>query len=283
MRILAKFKLKKMLSIFVILVLMASFALSVRQVYAEQTGGSPESGATSRIKTIYDHLKDDLGYGTDAAGGWGDWGAYWNRIRSASEWIPDGTVAVTDVKSGKTFYDGSRAEQTGTYPNPSSCSTQQYHDSYGAPVTQTTNCTNTITWTTAAPAVTGDDDDANTDPRTGLIWSRCIINSGGVPTFAATCGTNWSWDGTTDADNIAVGGKTAAQLCSERGNGWRLPSQKELMQAYIDGSYWNLLNPANYFWSRTEGSAASAWGVVLSSGYTGDSTKTGSRYVRCVR
>jgi len=253
-------------------------------VKAETSGGSPESGATSRIKTIYDHLKDDLSYGSDAAGAWGDWGAYWNRIRSASEWVPAGDAEVTDVKNGSTFYNTTRTEQTGTYPNPSSCSTQQYHDSYGAPVTQTTNCTDTLTWTTADPAVTGDDTDANTDPRTGLIWSNCIINSGGVPTFAATCGTNWSWDGTTDADSVAVGSKTAAQLCSERGNGWRLPTQKELMQSYIDGSNFNLTNPANYFWSLTEASATSAWFVLLSLGYTASYDKAPlSRYVRCVR
>jgi len=43
--------------------------------------------------------------------------------------------------------------------------------------------------------------------------------------------------------------RTVSQLCSERDNGWRLPVQKELLRAYIDGAYWNLTNPANNFWS----------------------------------
>ena len=55
------------------------------------------------------------------------------------------------------------------------------------------------------------------------------------------------------------------------------------MQAYIDGSFWNLSNPAYYFWSRTENTATSAWYVGLSGGYTTNVTKTSRSYVRCVR
>jgi len=256
-----------------------------RNIAKAETVGELDSGTTSRIKTIYDHLKNDLSYGSDAAGSWGDWGAMWNRIRSAAEWIPDGSVAVTDVRSGKTFYDGNRTEQTGTYQAPGSCSTQQYYDGYGAPVTETTNCTNTITWTTADPAVAGDDSKAgrgNTDPRTGLIWSKYLKNNAGTVEFADSGGSGWSWNGTTDADSVAVG-KTASQLCSERGNGWRLPTQKELMQAYIDGSNFNLSNPALNFWSATESSSTYAYLTSLSTGYTTVTIKTASVYVRCVR
>ena len=101
--------------------------------------------------------------------------------------------------------------------------------------------------------------------------------------FAASAGSDWSWDGTTDADSVAVGSKTASLLCSERGNGWRLPTEKELMLAYIDGSYWNLTNPANNFWSATGTSATNAYYTSLSNGTTGSTTKTSSYYVRCVR
>ena len=41
-------------------------------VKAEQYSLSPESGSTSRIKTIYDSLIT-LGHGSTAAGAWGDW------------------------------------------------------------------------------------------------------------------------------------------------------------------------------------------------------------------
>ena len=67
---------------------------------AEQSGSSPISGATSRIKTIYDALAA-LSYGSDAPGGWGNWGAYWNRIYSAAEWTPSGNAAVADVESAR--------------------------------------------------------------------------------------------------------------------------------------------------------------------------------------
>ena len=164
---------------------------------------------------------------------------------------------------------------------PTSCSTQQYHDSYGAPVTQSSNCTSQYVWTVAEPAVDGDD---KKDPLTGLVWSKYLRNNGGTVEFASLGGSTWSWDGTTNANSIAVGGKTAKELCSERGNGWRLPTQKELMQAYITGSYFNLTNPSHYFWSAAEYSASSAWYVSLTNGTTYDYGKsTNSNYVRCVR
>ena len=320
---------------------------------AEQSGGSPNNNpTTSRIKTIYDALVASS-YGADAAGAWGDWGAFWNRIYSAATWVPSSNATVTDVKNGRTFNNNSRTPATGTYPNPTNCPTEQYHDSYGAPVTKTTNCVNTLTWTTASPAVTGDDNQdggGNTDPRTGVIWSQYLKNNAGTVEFAATGGSTWSWDGSTvftvtaasatagatytnngatftvvttiaggtsltttgtgapaasgtltkasgtgDAtitfsavasgtNNAAVGAKSASLLCSERGNGWRLPVQKELMQAYIDGSFWNLTNPSNNFWSLTETSSTNAWYVTLNGGSTNFTNKsTSSYYVRCVR
>lgn len=66
---------------------------------------------------------------------------------------------------------------------------------------------------------------------------------------------------------------------------WRLPSQKELMQAYIDGSANNLLNAANNFWSSTENSLnrAYAWYFGLYNGTTNSSYKSGKYNARCVR
>lgn len=317
-------------------------------VYAEQSGGSPESGVTSRIKTLYDNLVI-LGFGSDIDI-INNWGAYWNRIKSAASWVPDGAAGVANVLIGQTFYsNNSRTEQTGTmpdkegdnastaqsaavgvnyltapegyydgndrvsatdaqvaalaadllgvniksgntifgvagtYPAPSSCSTQQYHDSYGASVTEVTNCS--LTWTTASVPVTGDDSLAGRggyDPRTGLVWSQLLYNNAGTVTFSATLNSIWSWNASA-ANNIAVGSKTASQLCSERGGGWRLPVQKELMQAYIDGSYWNLTQPSNYFWSVTEFDASNAWSVRLHYGTTATPTKTSPSQVRCVR
>lgn len=292
----------------------------IKLARAETSGGSPESGVTSRIKTLYTALVTSL-QGSDAAGSWGDWGAYWNRIHSATSYLPGSMI------------------------------NQQYHDSYGAPVTETTNYS--LTWTTNPTPVTGDDNKAGRgglDPRTGLTWSQYLQNSAGTVAFVTSSGSTWNWDsnlqftvtsanatagatytnngqtftvvttiapgtslvttatgsptatgtltkasGTGDATitfsalpngatNVAVGNKTAKLLCSDRGNGWRLPTQKELMQAYIDGSYFNLTNPSNNFWSATEYNSTDAWNVVLNAGYTYASSKsTFSNYVRCVR
>ena len=259
-----------------------SFTLG-QKVYGEQGGNSPTSPTTSYIKTVYDTAQT-AGYGTDT--NTPDWGTYWNRIATASQWVPSGaTATASDIVSGKTAYTTSRTTTTGTnnlFSLPTttgSCSTQAYHDSYGAPVTQTTNCVNNVTWTTADPAVTGDD---KKDPRSGLVWSRALLNSAGTVTFTTGAPSDWSWDA-SGTNNIAVGNKTASQLCSDRGNGWRLPTQKELMQAYIDGSYFNLSQTSTNFWSATENSSSNAWIVSLNNGYTISLNKTNYLYVRCVR
>lgn len=337
--------------ILITLIIIAASFFIFRTARAEQSGGSPESGATSHLKTIYNSLVA-LGHGSDAAGGWGDWGAYLNRLRSAGEWVPSDSSAVTDVKNTKTFHSTSRTQLTGTYPNPTNCSTQQWHDSSGS-ATEGNNCS--LTWTTNPSPVAGDDTKAGRgglDPRTGLTWSQYLQNNAGTVAFVASGGSTWNWNGsivftvtaanatagavystpngknftvvttiaagtslnatatgspdaapntltkvsgTGDAtiaysataagtNNVAVGMKTATQLCSERGNGWRLPTEKELLQAYIDGSNWNLTNPANLFWSFTEYDATYAWYVYLTNGATFNNSKaTAAAYVRCVR
>ena len=117
-----------------------------------------------------------------------------------------------------------------------------------------------------------------------MTWSLYLANSSGTPTFVSSGGSTWSWDA-TGASNVAVGNKTAIQVCSGMNGGgvWRLPTQKELMQAYIDGSYFNLTNPSNYFWSATQTSSTNAWYVALYFGYTNGNTNGALASVRCVR
>jgi len=129
---------------------------------------------------------------------------------------------------------------------------------------------------------TGDDGADAKDDSTGLIWSL-PCNGSGCATFSDSSVLTYSWDGTTDADNNS---RTASQLCSDHA-GWSLPHQKQLMQAYIDGSYGNLETAGvfRYHWSASTVSytATSAWATYLSAGYTSSTNKTNSNYVRCVR
>lgn len=247
-------KINKLIVILVgVLILGGLTFFGLKSVLAEQSGGSPESGVTSYIKTIYTSVVT-LTQGSDAAGAWGDWGAYWNRISSTTALLPASMV------------------------------NQVWFDGYGAPATETTNYS--LTWTANPTPATGDDARAGRgglDPRTGLTWSQSLQNNAGTVAFSPTGYTTWSWDGTTDADSIAVGYKTASLLCSDRGSGWRLPTQKELMQAYIDGSYWNLTQTSSGFWSATEFSSTFAFTVALYRGTTTPTGNTTGAQVRCVR
>jgi hypothetical protein len=128
------------------------------------------------------------------------------------------------------------------------------------------------------------------DNNTGLVWSK-PCSGVGCSTSAEPAGTDYEWTYTDDADND---GMSASVLCSQdRGTthdaGWSLPHQKQLMQAYIDGSYGNLeatgAGGSRYYWSATTNSTGttSAWYVYLSDGYTTNGAKSTSTYVRCVR
>lgn len=254
--------------------------VSISYVLAEKpTDDTPESGATSYIKATYDSIVA-LGHGSVAAGAWGDWGSYWNRIRSAAEWVPSGDAETVDVVSGKTYYKDSRTQGTGVREVASSCSTQAYHDNH-ASATPANNCSKTWGADASVPGA------EKKDPVTGLIWSNLLKRNGTVIEFSPTTNTTFSWDA-SHANNIGItapvaGSRTAAQLCADQGNGWRLPTQKELMQGYIDGSYWNLTQPSYSFWSLSESTSTYAWFVALNSGNTNTFNKNYTYQVRCVR
>ncbi len=241
-------------------------------VGAETYPGGVDNGKTSRIKQLNDDLTT-LGYGSPS--NLPDWGANWNRISTSSQWTPNGDIAPIDVTVGKKFYNSSRIEQTGTRVQVvSSCPTQAWHDSEPR-ANKADNCV--PDWSVASPAIAGDD---KQDPVTRLVWSKCLKNTAGTNDFSPdnSCGA-YSWDNS----HVNNSTRTAIQLCSDRGNGWRLPVQRELMQAYIDGSYFNLVAPAAFHWSATEGSVPVAWVTILSIGNTNGNAKTGAYQVRCVR
>jgi prepilin-type N-terminal cleavage/methylation domain-containing protein len=160
------------------------------------------------------------------------------------------------------------------------CPNQAYQDNYGVPVTNSTNCI--LNWINPTDGVAGSE---KIDPISGLTWSARIVGIPPAVGFFGTTGftsptvTNWKW-------NVQVSpAKTASQLCSERNNGWRLPTQKELLQAYIDGAYFNLTDSANNYWSATSASSTNSHSVNLGNGATGIVLKTTSAnmYIRCVR
>jgi len=128
---------------------------------------------------------------------------------------------------------------------------------------------------------TGDTGADAKDDSTGLIWSM-PCNGSGCASFSDASPLTYSWDNSAANNNS----RTASQLCSDH-TGWYLPHQKQLMQAYIDGSYGNLeaSGVTRFYWSASTVSYAtgSAWGIYLSRGYTTFGTKTDSYYVRCVR
>ena len=126
------------------------------------------------------------------------------------------------------------------------------------------------------------------DDNTNLVWSLpCKDFEGiGCASFSALSFAIYTWDNSGAGNNS----KTASELCSTGSHGesgWSLPHQKQLMQAYIDGSYENLeaAGIERRYWSVTTSSSTTtnAWRTNLSRGDTSDLAKTISNYVRCVR
>ena len=128
---------------------------------------------------------------------------------------------------------------------------------------------------------TGDSGADAKDTATGLVWSM-PCNGSGCATFSEVTPLAYSWSNGGANNNS----RTASQLCSDH-SGWSLPHQKQLMQAYIDGSYGNLdaVGVDRNYWSATtvSGDTTYAWYVDFSYGFTDNNTKPNSSYVRCVR
>lgn len=127
------------------------------------------------------------------------------------------------------------------------------------------------------------------DTRTGLWWTDLMAETGSASTttniFTLT-GVAGQGDGTRPTGGHAINFCEALNTASFAGkNDWYLPTQKQLMQAYINGSANNLLRPNYYFWSSTEyyNSAAYAWRVALYYGNADNNSKTNRYSVRCVR
>jgi hypothetical protein len=134
---------------------------------------------------------------------------------------------------------------------------------------------------------TGDTGAAYRDAFSGLIWSKTMNSSTYALDNSAGSTTWYVANNCTESSGSACTKKTSSKTGCEATTGWSLPHQKQLMQAYIDGSYGNL-EPSGvnrFYWSATSRSdfTSFAQAVFLNTGNTYSSGKTGSNPVRCVR
>jgi len=85
------------------------------------------------------------------------------------------------------------------------------------------------------------------------------------------------WGKTCDKE---LNWEDAKKWCEEQGEGWRLPTRFELLEAYeqkVSGF------TANGYWSSTEYSSDSAWNQYFYNGYQDTGSKYSRYYVRCIR
>lgn len=218
-------------------------------------------------------------------------------------WTFLGDAAVDQVLEGKKFYSNSGTLLTGTYtpPTPIDFSNMQYstYDDYaggdylgwGGTLTDDYQGEESE-WSNMSVG----EDIAWRDERTGVYWSAHQGTMSNIFTMAScdyfTSIPRSSYDGSDSDCGLAI--NYCATLDFAGRTDWYLPSQKELMQAYIDGIY----NQAgideasaaafvtdNYYWSSSEVSFSSnyAWFVYLYNGNPNFSFKTVTDYgVRCV-
>jgi hypothetical protein len=287
-----KNKLTKNLMIPIIFSLVLLFIFAI-QIQAEQSGESPESGSDSHLKQGYDWLvvKGTNYGGTDSADWTEDWGTYWNRIMEAASWEPGGDLSASDVFSGKTFYGGlnNRDVQTGILDQ----SLMEY-DNYEDGDSEAEEST----WTNTAGAA---DSGVWQDQRTDLYWSihQGLMSNTFPDQDHSSCdffseSDRGNYDGSDadcgDAINICATLELDADGDSIAETDWYLPSQGELMQAYLDGIY-NQTNAifvsGGLFWSSTEVSdtTSDAWYVILYYGATRSFPKDTDIFIdtRCVR
>jgi len=244
-------------------------------VLAEQSGSSPESGGTSRLKTISDALIT-LGHGSTAAGVWGDWGAMWNRIYSAAAWAPNGNLVAADVLSGKTFYNVNRTQKTGTLSYTGTATANDV-------AIGKTFYSNDGTLKTGARLSVGDTFGGGIVYyilAAGDIGYNANLQHGLIAAAADAASTSYSWDpnlpSLTGAHGTAIGTGyqntldiiaqdststiIARQVRNMTLNGytdWYLPSKDELTQAYKVKSIIGLT--ASSYASSTEYARCLVW------------------------
>jgi hypothetical protein len=134
------------------------------------------------------------------------------------------------------------------------------------------------------------------------VWLDVTTTAGDAPSTCAGTPANCtyedkishlSWTKTqSTGSNWAAAMETCANLTYNNQTGWRLPTQKELMNAYEHGintatnaNWITSADAGNSFWSSStySVSTAAAWGVNLATGNTNSLIMPNSLRVACVR
>jgi len=268
----------------VIVVLIAVLLLGtyvVSTTLAEQSPGSPDSREDSVLMETYNTLVG-LGYGTET----GSNGPVWNRIISSANWVPESGISEGDVKSGVGFYEGTRTLKTGS---------MKVIDWEKQSLLQRDNRDLTDYGETSSWVKTNTSPEVWYDEVTGLYWSASQSSQTNQFTISTcdffTTTPRGNYDG-TDADCGNAINTCGTLSLDADGDGtantnWYLPSQLELLQAYINGIYKKTSTAwvtGSAFWSSTEyqDNTSYAWYTYLNYGYTNLNSKTNSYSVRCV-
>lgn len=266
-----------------IVILIAIFGIGtfvVSKAIAEQSPGTPNSGVNSILKETYETLKS-LDYGFET----GSNGAIWNRIISSANWVPNTDLTEADVLKSKTFYEDSRTIKTGTLDFPlytdQSLQAKDFRDSNAS-----------STWSTWSKS--NSSPEVWLDTRTGLYWSPKQTGTYSNEFTVASCDfftttPRGNYNGADpdcgNAINVCANLSLDANGDATPETKWYLPTQAELMQAYLNGIYLGS-NPTwvtgDNYWSSTEVNNTSAWYTTLFYGVTTSSNKTTSYSVRCV-
>lgn len=157
-------------------------------------------------------------------------------------------------------------------------------DSYQGPWTQCDNGNNYCG--------TGDSGAEWQDDLTGTIWSKTLNNTTFVPD-GSDGDISWHIANNCEGGHGNMCVKNSApnpNTGCEANTNWYVPHQKQLMQAYIDGSYGPMepkgvsSGASRIYWSATTFSnpLSNAFTVRLTSGHTGGNAKTSGFKVRCV-
>jgi uncharacterized protein (TIGR02145 family) len=206
---------------------------------------------------------------------------------------PEGEVAVSGTSdswvetSNGDFNDGSFSQ---TYTTGNTLYTKK---PYGATCTTNTQCSNIGgTGQSGGLCVGG----ICTDPWQVGPCAGIAVHVYDVPGTYMWKTTNTNCDtpqcginGAQDGDNLVSDNSVdfseypARNICKTLGG--RLPTRTELQCIYTNRAVYDDYGAfvANYFWSSTEGSTTNAYVVRFTNGYTGNSNKTDSYSVRCVR